>query len=106
MTFLPPIRLWDGDKLEILRQLDRHRQWRSLDEKRYCIACGNIVTGREIQIVGGTRETGPLRAICPTNNCHSIPMDWVLPPDEILVRMAASAAAVGQPQSPMPDRAA
>lgn len=90
MAVLPPINLWDGDKLEILRRIDRYRQWRSLDEKRYCIVCGNIITGRELQVVGGTRETGPLRLICPTKQCHSIPMDWVLPPAEVLANKVAA----------------
>lgn len=76
--------LWDEEKLVVLRHLDRHRQWHSLNEKRYCIVCGNIITGRDVQVVGGTPETGELRAVCPTKNCSSIPMDWVRPSDEML----------------------
>jgi len=72
----------------MLQRLDRYRKWRSLDEKRYCLACGQIIEGREIQVVGGTRGTGPLRLICPTRNCHSIPMDWVIPSDEVLARVS------------------
>jgi hypothetical protein len=88
---------WDEGKLEILRGLDRYRRWSSLDEKRYCIVCGKVVTGREIEIVGGTGETGPLRAICPTESCPSIPMDWVLPTEEVL---ASRAMAPGDDQRP------
>jgi hypothetical protein len=84
MATLSPIQFADADKLQILGHLDRHRTWRSLDEKRYCLACGNLIQGRDIQIVGGTRGTGPLRVICPTAGCHSIPMDWVIPTDEVL----------------------
>ena len=84
VTLQSPIKLLDSDKLESLRRLDRHRQWRSLDEKRYCLVCATVITGREIQIVGGPGETDPLRAVCPTENCRSIPMDWILPTDEIL----------------------
>jgi len=80
--------LLDGDKLEILQRLDRHRQWHSLDEKRYCIVCGNIITGREVQVVGGTPMAGEIRVLCPTENCCSIPMDWSLPTDEILAKLS------------------
>ena len=83
-----PIKLSDGDKLETLQRLDQFRSWRSLDEKRYCLVCGKIITGRQIQVAGGTRGNGPLRLSCPTERCHSIPMDWVLPTDEILENMA------------------
>jgi hypothetical protein len=70
----------------VLRRLDRYRKWHSLDEKRYCLACGQVIDGHEIQVVGGTRGTGPLRLICPTRGCHSIPMDWVIPTDQVLAR--------------------
>jgi hypothetical protein len=88
MPILAPIEVSGADKLEILRRLDRYRKWQSLDEKRYCLACGQIIEGRDILVVGGTRGTGPLRLICPTSNCHSIPMDWVIPNDEVLARMS------------------
>jgi len=79
-----PITLSEIDKLDVLRRLDQFRQWRSLDEKRFCLVCGKIITGRQIQVAGGTRGNGPLRLSCPTERCNSIPMDWVLPTDEIL----------------------
>ena len=81
------IKLPDDEKLEVLRRLDQFRQWRSLEEKRYCLACGEIITGRQIQVAGGTRGNGPLRLNCPTESCNSIPMDWVLPTDEILAKV-------------------
>ena len=85
---LSPIELSDSEKLELLRRLDRYRKWQSLDEKRYCLACGQIIDGHDILVVGGTRGTGPLRLICPARNCHSIPMDWVIPSEEVLSRMS------------------
>lgn len=85
---LSPIELFGSEKLEILQRLDRYRKWGSLDEKRYCLACGHIIDGHGIVIVGGTRGTGPLRLICPTERCHAIPMDWVLPTDQVLTRMS------------------
>lgn len=86
MSFLPPIQLSDSDKLDTLRRLDQFRKWQSLDDRRYCLCCSNLINGREIQIVGGTRGTGPLRVICPTERCNSIPMDWALPTDDILAK--------------------
>jgi hypothetical protein len=90
-----PINLSDVDKLEALRKLDQFRPWRSLDEKRFCLVCGKIITGEQIQVIGGMRGTGPLRIICPTPNCHSIPMDWVLPTDEVLANPALREAQRG-----------
>ena len=86
MALSPPVKLSDADKLESLRRLDQFRHWRSLDEKRYCLVCGKIITGRQIEVAGGTRGNGSLRLSCPTERCNSIPMDWVLPTDEILAR--------------------
>ena len=87
VTLTTAIRLSDQEKLETLRRLDQFRQWHSLDEKRYCLVCGNLITGRQIQVAGGTRGNGPLRLSCPTERCNSIPMDWVLPTDEVLARV-------------------
>ena len=87
MALTTAIRLSDQEKLEALRRLDQFRQWHSLDEKRYCLVCGNLITGRQIQVAGGTRGNGPLRLGCPTEQCNSIPMDWVLPTDEVLAKM-------------------
>src|SRR5262249_42669531 len=92
MTLSPPTNLSDTDKLEALRRLDQFRQWRSLEEKRYCLVCGKIITGQQIQVAGGTRGNGALRLDCPTKGCTSIPMDWVLPTDEILAKVERMAA--------------
>src|SRR5437763_6808374 len=83
----PPTRLSDDEKLEVLRRLDQFRQWRSLDDERYCLVCGKIITGRQIQVAGGTRGNGALRVSCPTERCNSIPMDWGLPTDESLTKV-------------------
>jgi hypothetical protein len=88
MSLLPLMELSDGDKLDTLRRLDQFRQWRSLDDKRYCLCCGNLLTGRDVYVVGGTRGTGPLRVICPTERCNSIPMDWALPTEEVLAKFS------------------
>ena len=88
MPLLAPIELSAAEKLEILRRFDRYRKWHSLDEKRYCLACGQVFEGRDILVVGGTRGNGPLRLICPTRNCHSVTLDWVIPSDGVLARMS------------------
>jgi hypothetical protein len=84
MASSPPTPLSDAEKLAALRRLDQFREWHSLDEKRYCLVCGKIITGRQIQVAGDTRGDGPLRINCPTERCNSIPMDWALPTHEIL----------------------
>jgi hypothetical protein len=67
------------DKLHVLRQLDPRRKWKSLDDQRFCLCCKTVFNGREVEIAGGTRPLGPLRLICPTENCPSVPADWVYP---------------------------
>jgi len=86
MALVSPIKLADEEKLEILQRLDRFRLWHSLDEKRYCLVCGKIITGREIQVIGSTCESGLQRIICPTEHCNAMPMDWVRPTDEVLIK--------------------
>ena len=92
VTLFEATKLSDQEKLELLRRLDQFRQWHSLDEKRYCLVCGTLISGRQIQVAGGTRGNGPLRLSCPTERCNSIPMDWVLPTNEILARVEKMAA--------------
>ena len=87
-----PTKLSDDEKLEVLRRLDQFRQWRSLEDKRYCLVCGTLISGRQIHVAGGTRGNGPLRLSCPSERCNSIPMDWMLPTDEILARVEKVAA--------------
>ncbi|HZR78694.1 MAG TPA: hypothetical protein VFA58_05760 [Chthoniobacterales bacterium] len=93
MAILSPIEVSAAERLEILQRLDRYRKWQALEEKRYCLACGQIIDGHEILIVGGTRGTGPLRLVCPTHGCHSIPIDWVIPTEAVLARMESSGTA-------------
>jgi hypothetical protein len=87
VTFSTAATLSDNEKLELLRRLDQFRHWHSLDEKRYCLVCGKLILGRQIQVTGGTRGNGPLRLNCPTERCNSIPMDWMLPTNEVLAKV-------------------
>jgi hypothetical protein len=88
MTLLSLIRLSDEEKLNVLRRLDQFRRWHSLDEKRYCLVCGEIFTGREIQVIESTDGDVPLRLVCPTEHCHAIPMEWVPPTEDVLIKIA------------------
>lgn len=88
MALLPELNLSEDEKLRTLQRLDQFRKWSSLDDKRYCLCCGRLVDGRSIKIVGGSRGLGPLRLVCATEGCESIPMDWILPTDEILAMMS------------------
>jgi hypothetical protein len=67
------------DKLNLLRQLDRWRLWRSLDDRRLCLRCGRVISGHEIETTSGLREFGEHEVHCPTKGCQSIPLDWILP---------------------------
>lgn len=102
MALSSTVNLSDADKLDVLRRLDQFRQWRSLDEKRYCLVCGKLITGQQIQVDDGTRGNGPLRLSCPTERCNSIPMDWVLPTDEILARVERMLAEEREAAIPAP----
>ena len=84
---LAPIELPDAEKLH-LQQLDRYREWHSLEEKRYCLVCRNLISGSQIHVVNEGSETSPLRLVCPTMGCPSIPMDWVVATEEILATLA------------------
>jgi hypothetical protein len=92
MALVSPIKLSDEEKLDVLQRLDQFRQWHSLDEKRYCLVCGEIITGREIQVIWNKGENRPLRIICPTEHCNAIPMEWVRPTDEVLIKIAMAEA--------------
>jgi len=88
MALVSSIKLSDGDKVDLLQRLDRFRQWHSLDEKRYCLVCGEIITGREIHVIMGTRGNRSLRIICPTKYCDAMPIEWVWPNDDVLITIA------------------
>lgn len=87
MALTEATRLSDDEKLEVLRRLDQFRHWHSLDDDRYCLVCGKLIKGRQIQVAGGSRGNGALRLSCPTERCNSIPMDWVLTTNEILAKV-------------------
>ena len=102
MALSLPLTFTDADNLEVLCRLDQFRHWGSLDEKRYCLVCSKIITGRQIEVACGTRGNGALRLSCPTERCNSIPMDWVLPTDEIIAKFEMMAAEERKAAVPAP----
>jgi hypothetical protein len=88
MTPVSVVELRDKEKLRILQRLDRFREWHSLDDKRYCLVCGEIITGREIHVIRDLLGEEPQRAACPTKDCKAIPMEWVQPTDDVLIKIA------------------
>jgi hypothetical protein len=81
-----PIRLAVEDKLAALRRLDKSRAWNSLDDRLYCTTCKTVISGRQIEVVGGTNGLRALRLKCSTPGCFSTPPDWSLPVKSDTVR--------------------
>ena len=75
-------------KLDVLRRLDQFRQWHSLDHKRYCLVCGEMITGREIRTIESACGETSLRVVCPTKHCGAMPIEWVLPTEDVLIKIA------------------
>ena len=81
-----PIQLAAEDKLAALRRLDKSRAWNSLDDQLYCTICKHVISGRQIEVVGGTNGLRALRIKCSTPGCVSTPTDWLLPVKSDTVR--------------------
>ena len=81
-----PIRLAAEDKLEALRRIDKGRAWSSLDDQLYCTICKRVISGRQIEVVGGTNGLRALHLKCSTADCLSTPADWILPVKSDIVR--------------------
>jgi len=92
VALISSIKLSEAEKLHALRRLDQFWEWRSLDEKRYCLVCGKMITGRQILVIGSPGRGARLRLICPTEHCNAIPMEWVPPTEEVLIKIAMMAA--------------
>src|SRR4030095_2505892 len=82
----PASRPFAEDKLAALRRLDKGRAWNSLDDQLYCTICKNVISGRQIEVVGGTNGLRALRLKCSTTGCLSTPADWTLPVKSDTVR--------------------
>ena len=74
------------DKLAALRRLDKGRAWNSLEDQLYCTGCKTIISGRQIEVVGGTNGLRALHLKCSTPGCLSTPADWIMPVKSETVR--------------------
>ena len=81
-----PIQPGAENKLTVLRRLDKSRAWNSLDDQVYCTICKNVISGRQIELVGGTNGLPALHLKCSTPGCLSTPADWILPVKSDTVR--------------------
>jgi len=81
-----PIQPGAEDKLAALRRLDKNRAWNSLDDQLYCTICKNVISGRQIAVVGGTNGLRALHIKCSTPGCFATPADWILPVKSETVR--------------------
>ena len=81
-----PIQPGAEDKLAALRRLDKSRAWNSLDDQLYCTGCKTVISGGEIEVVGGTNGLRALHLKCSTPGCLSTPADWILPVKPEIVR--------------------
>jgi hypothetical protein len=62
------------EKLTILQEADSIRQWSSLDDRRVCVLCNRVITGRMIDIWQDAH--GAYHFHCPTPGCPAEPRDW------------------------------
>ena len=76
------------DRLDLLREKDLRRKWYSLDDKRVCVLCDRVITGRQVEI---RRRRGCATLHCPTEGCEGTPNEW------FYHGSASSAAAVAKP---------
>lgn len=63
------------DRLRILQKSDLERHWYTVDDKRVCILCEHIISGRDIRISGGPEEYS---LACPTPGCPGNSTHWLL----------------------------
>lgn len=75
---MDPLDLSPAERLHALRTLDVFHPWESIDEKRLCRRCGEIITGRQIQVRKNLRRGVPGRLECPTPVCPAVPFDWIV----------------------------
>jgi hypothetical protein len=95
-------RLDSQERLEILREVDNYRRWYSLDDKRVCVVCHKIISGRQIEIKGGPKR---YTLHCPTTGCSSNLNHWYLYqlPDRAAPPPPPAAASAGISFLPIPE---
>ena len=87
------------DRLSILCREDGYREWRSLDDKRFCILCERTFTGRQVEL---QMRRGRFSLHCPTEDCNSTPRQWVHPGNPLVSDKAYQdwSLALGVPKKP------
>lgn len=80
-TNIPP-----EDRLDILRTADPFRKWRSLDDRRICVLCDRVITGRQLSV--SRDSNGVVSLACPTSGCQSSPREWVYPGNPLVSEKA------------------
>ena len=70
-----PEELSPEDRLAILRLTDHERRWYTVDDKRLCLICEQIISGRQIRIEGGPEN---FTLGCPTTDCPGNVSHWFL----------------------------
>ena len=63
------------ERFQILRRTDGERRWYTVDDKRLCLICERIISGREIRISGGPEK---FSLGCPTDGCPGTYSHWLL----------------------------
>jgi hypothetical protein len=67
-------RLGLQDKLVALQESDSYRKWYSLDDRRVCVLCEKLISGRMIDV--WQDKIGTFLVHCPTPGCPGTPRDW------------------------------
>lgn len=63
------------ERLQILRLTDTERRWYTVDDKRLCLICERIISGRDIRVDGGPES---FSLGCPTASCPGTFSHWYL----------------------------
>jgi hypothetical protein len=63
-----------AEKLIALKEADTFRKWYSLDDRRVCVLCDRVITGRMIDV--WQESNGSYHLHCPTPGCPATPRDW------------------------------
>lgn len=68
------ITVTDEEKLNLLIEQDLCGvEWKSLDQKTWCLYCNRQFVGREVRIY---RDGDDLMLECGTPDCDGSPLDW------------------------------
>src|SRR6476646_364740 len=66
-------------RLALLQRLDPFRQWRTVDDRRICVACDSEFSGRDVRI-----NRSNLSLQCPTRGCRGTPRQWAYPGNPLI----------------------